>query len=248
MSAEYDHIAGDYRLSKRLPFRECVEWYSYRRLIGDVSGQKILDLACGEGFYSRRVSALGAAKVVGVDISTVMIERAWQQEAERPLGIEYVVADVGDRNVFGSFDMVIASYLLNYARSRQQLLAFCQTIAANLKPGGRFVSMNNNPDHPPHAFGICRPYGFKKTISGPLVEGAAISYEFFRGGRSFRIVNYYLSRRAHDWAFRRAGMTRPGWHDLNVSPDCLRRDGTAYWKRFLAHAPIIGIDASRSVH
>ena len=84
MSAEYDHIAGDYRLSKRLPFRECVEWYSYRRLIGDVSGQKILDLACGEGFYSRRVSALGAAKVVGVDISTVMIERAWQQEAERP--------------------------------------------------------------------------------------------------------------------------------------------------------------------
>jgi hypothetical protein len=38
MSAEYDHIAGDYQLSKRLPFRECIEWYSYRHLPGSGGG------------------------------------------------------------------------------------------------------------------------------------------------------------------------------------------------------------------
>ena len=137
MSTEYDKIARAYQQSKTLVFRECIEWYSYRRLLGDVSGLKILDLACGEGFYSRRVKLLGAAKVLGVDVSAKMIDLARQQENALPLDIEYVVADAGQQKIFGVFDMVIASYLLNYARSRQELLAFCRTIAANLKPSAR---------------------------------------------------------------------------------------------------------------
>ena len=245
MSVEYDKIAREYQLSKILPFRECIEWYSYRQLLGNVTGKTILDLGCGEGFYSRRVKALGASMVVGVDISEKMIELARQQEAARPLGIEYIVADAGLENVFGDFDMVIASYLLNYAGSRKELLAFCRTIAGNLKPGGHFVSVNNNPDQSPQTYHACRRYGFKKTLSGPLVEGAVITYEFFRGGQSFKIDNYYLSRGAHEWAFRKAGMADLHWHDIEVSPDCERRNGIAFWKDFLNHAPIIGLQSCK---
>jgi len=246
MTAEYDKIARDYRQSKKLPFRECIEWYTYRCLLGEVSGKKILDLACGEGFYSRRVKRLGAAAVVGVDISSKMIAMAKRQEGARPLGIEYRVGDAREPIVYGAFDLVIASYLLNYARSRQELLAFCRTIAANLKTGGRFVSINNNPDQPPQTFETCRRYGFNKTLAGALVEGAAISYEFFRDGRTFKFDNYYLTRSSHEWAFRRAGLTAVHWHDVTVSPDCRRRHGMAYWQDFLTHAPIIGIESGRA--
>ena len=248
MPVDYDKIAREYQQSKTLLFRECIEWYSYQQLLGDVSGLKVLDLACGEGFYSRRVKLRGADVVVGVDVSTQMIELARRQEAAQPLGIEYIVADAGQEDVFGVFDMVIASYLLNYARSREELLAFCRTIAANLKPGGRFVSINNNPDQPPQTYPACRQYGFNKTLVGPLVEGAAISYEFFRGGRSFKIDNYYLSRDTHDWAFRQAGMSGLCWHDIQVSPGCQQRNGIAFWKNFLNHAPIIGLESARAVH
>lgn len=241
MAVKYDKIAREYQLSKTLPFRECIEWYSYRQLLGNVSGKTILDLACGEGFYSRRVKALGAANVVGVDISEKMIELARQQEAARPLGIDYIVADAGGEIDFGDFDLVVASYLLNYARNRHELLAFCRTIAVNLKPGGHFVSINNNPDQPPQTYPACSRYGFKKTLSGPLVEGAVITYEFFRGGQSFKINNYYLSRAVHEWAFRKAGMADLLWHNMEVSPGCRRRNGTAFWKDFLNHAPIIGL-------
>ena len=50
-------------------------------LIGDPTGKDVLDVACGEGFYSRLIRQRGAAKVVGVDLSAGMVELARKQEA-----------------------------------------------------------------------------------------------------------------------------------------------------------------------
>jgi ubiquinone/menaquinone biosynthesis C-methylase UbiE len=93
MPTDYDKIASQYRESKALPFREYIEWFSYRKMLGDISSKSILDLACGEGFYSRRLKQVGARKVVGVDISANMIELAETLENKKPLGITYLVGD-----------------------------------------------------------------------------------------------------------------------------------------------------------
>jgi 2-polyprenyl-3-methyl-5-hydroxy-6-metoxy-1,4-benzoquinol methylase len=61
-TAAYDPIARQYKASKKLAFREIIEWYSYSKLLGDVSQKSVLDLACGEGFYSRRIKRKGAQK------------------------------------------------------------------------------------------------------------------------------------------------------------------------------------------
>jgi hypothetical protein len=52
---------------------------------------------------------------------------------------------------------------LNYAATREELLAMCRTIADCLKPGCRFVSVNNNPAQPREEFPLGRPYGFVKS-------------------------------------------------------------------------------------
>ena len=49
-------------------------------LIGDVAGKSVVDLACGEGFYTRRIRQAGAKRVLGVDLSEGMIELARKQE------------------------------------------------------------------------------------------------------------------------------------------------------------------------
>jgi toxoflavin synthase len=41
----------------------------------------VLDLACGEGFYTRLLRQTGAGRVVGVDLSAGMIALARQEEA-----------------------------------------------------------------------------------------------------------------------------------------------------------------------
>lgn len=41
-----------------------------------VKGATVLDVGCGEGFVSRKMTEMGAAKIVGIDISTGMIDGA----------------------------------------------------------------------------------------------------------------------------------------------------------------------------
>jgi ubiquinone/menaquinone biosynthesis C-methylase UbiE len=143
MAADYDNIAKQYRESKKLPFRQHAEWYSYRKMLDDVAGKSVLDLACGEGFYSRRIKKNGAKQVIGVDLSEKMIELARKREAQDQLGISYTVGDITELGKIGNFDLVVASYLLNYAQTKEHLLDMCRTIFTNLKPGGCFVSVNN---------------------------------------------------------------------------------------------------------
>ena len=102
-ASQYDAIADQYRRSKTSPLRTYIESYTFLHLLGDISGLRVLDLACGEGFYTRKLKALGAARVVGVDQSAGMIRLAEQQEAADPCGVEYVCRDARDLGDLGDF-------------------------------------------------------------------------------------------------------------------------------------------------
>ena len=86
MTTDYDPIAELYKLSKEQPWRTYVESFSLMQLIGDPAAQSVLDVACGEGFYTRMLRQKGAAKVTGVDLSAGMIDLARQQEDAAPAG------------------------------------------------------------------------------------------------------------------------------------------------------------------
>ena len=61
MSTDYDAVAEEYKRSKLAPWRICLERYSLLNLLGEVRGKSVLDLACGEGFYSRLIREQGGA-------------------------------------------------------------------------------------------------------------------------------------------------------------------------------------------
>ena len=180
---EYDIIAHQYKKSKELPFRLHIERYTYFYMLGDINEMSVLDLACGEGFYSRLFKLHGAKQVIGVDISAKMIELAKLEESRAALGIEYIVGDVIELGQIGNFDLVVASYLLNYAQTADQLLKMCQSIYSNLKPGGRFVTMNDNSEQTPDSYLKTEKYGFIKTIAAPLKNGTPIKYTFYTDGQ-----------------------------------------------------------------
>jgi SAM-dependent methyltransferase len=82
-------------------YDEFAEWY--QQWIGDadpllaahpglpaVAGERVLDLACGQGRMSRYLARLGA-EVTGVDVSAAMLGKA---RAAGPGGITYLHADV----------------------------------------------------------------------------------------------------------------------------------------------------------
>lgn len=242
--AEYDDIAADYSASKQLPFRVLVEAPTLFALAGDVRGKTILDLPCGDGTYSRAFARRGAASVLGVDLSSSMIERARTSESEAPLGISYRVGDAASLGTLGRFDLVVACYLFNYARSAGELLAFARTVLANLKPGGRLVGMNDNPLT---AFGgrqSYSEYGFARDVEMPVREGSRIRYSFPKpDGTTFGFDNFWLSPDTYRAAFAEAGFV--AFDFVECQAKLGEGQEPALWQAFLADCPITGLFAQR---
>jgi 2-polyprenyl-3-methyl-5-hydroxy-6-metoxy-1,4-benzoquinol methylase len=117
--------------------RELVLDASHWRLLGDVSGKRVLDAGCGEGRFARQLAERGC-NVAAVDLSVQMIHNALKREAQRPLGIEYSVADMCDLSTFddASFDVALSYLSLidveDYASATRE-------IARVMKPGGQFL-------------------------------------------------------------------------------------------------------------
>jgi toxoflavin synthase len=242
MTTNYDPIAEQYKRSKQQPWRTYIEAFGLLQLLGDPSGQSVLDMACGEGFYTRMARQRGAGRVTGVDLSHGMIELARKQEETHGLGIEYCVADACQFEPAAGYDVVMAAYLLNYARDRHELQSMANGIARCLKAGGRFVTVNGNAGLNFSSAPSYRKYGFETAVIGEWGEGAPITWTFFLDDGSFTIENYHLDRAAHEAAFRAAGFREIRWHEPRLSPEGAAASGRSHWDDFLSHPPITLIE------
>jgi len=244
MTTDYDAIAEEYKKAKLQPWRSYIETFMLFNLAGDLTGKSVLDLACGEGFHTRLLRQKGATRVVGVDISAGMIDLARKEEEHRPLGIEYVEQDVKELCLQEEFDLVFAAWLLNYAETREDLLEMCHGIARHLKPGCRFVTINNNPDYTGTGDSM-RKYGFTRDATAP-VDGTPVAWKFFLDdGTTVEITNYYLSPSIHAWAFASAGLRNLRWHHPRVAPEGLTEYTEDFWTDFLRFKPAVCMDCEK---
>jgi ubiquinone/menaquinone biosynthesis C-methylase UbiE len=242
MTTNYDPIAQQYQRSKQQPWRTFIECFTLMELIGDPRGLAVLDVACGEGFYTRLIRQRGAARVTGIDLSQGMIDLARGQEVQHQLGIEYIVGDARQGVGGEPFDLAVAAYLLNYARTRLELEAMCRGIARSLKPGGRFVTVNCNPGlHFPTAPSY-RPYGFETSVGPDWGESAPIKWTFHLSDGTFEIENYHLDADIHEDALCRAGFREIRWHAPRLSPDGLSHCEPSHWSSFLDYPPVAFIE------
>jgi len=242
MPTDYDAIAGQYQRAKRQPWRGHIEAFTFFGMLGDLTGKAVVDLACGEGHYTRMLPNLGAVKVVGLDRSEGMIALAQAQESEHPLGIEYLVADCRSLLLPAEFDVATAAYLLNYAQSREDLAVMVLGIARCLKPGGRFVTMNANPGLEFERGATYLKYGFEIRGMGKQQEGLPYTWVFHLDEGPVEVENYWLPATAYEEALRSAGFVEVRWHRPRISPIAEVGHEPDYWRDFLDHPPVIGIE------
>jgi ubiquinone/menaquinone biosynthesis C-methylase UbiE len=244
MTTNYDPIAESYKRSKLQPWRTHIEAFTLLQLIGDPTGLAVLDVACGEGFYTRLLRQRGATRVVGVDLSQGMVDLARRQEAEQKLGITYLLGDARQLPFTAEYDLAVAAYLLNYARDREELRAMCAGIARSLKPGGRFITVNSNPGLDFSTAPSYRQYAFETQAARPFGEGSPITWTFFLEDSSFSIENYYLDVAVHEEMLRAAGFHEIHWHPPQVSSQGEAAFGAEFWKVFLEHPPVTFLECT----
>jgi len=112
-----------------------------RSLMPDLRDKRVLDLGCGFGHVARYVRSQGAAEVLGVDLSTRMIEGA--RAATNDPAILYAVLAMEDiKPMPGQFDLVVSSMALQYVEDYAHVV---DTIAQSLTPGGSFLFSVEHP-------------------------------------------------------------------------------------------------------
>lgn len=243
--AEYDRLTRQYRRSKAMPFRVFSEIPDHLALLGDLRGRSVLDLACGEGFYTRLIRQAGADRVVGVDLSENMIAMAREQEAADPLGITYVAGPAESLGAIGPFDVVSAAFRLNNAPDRPTLDAMARAVAMNLAPGGRMaMTVSNFGEWPGTDYA---PYGMVDDVREALADGTPYRITFLLDEETFTLVNYAHSRATYEAALVEAGLIDVRWHTPRITAEGLAAHPPGFWDTYLARPPVMRVSAARPV-
>ena len=138
MSPRYGRAVKDYyeELWKTLPAELRPPDYELRRglLLAEAKpGDRVLDLGCGDGRFSRELASAGAS-VVGVDVAEAALARA---RGGQP-GLDFRLAPVDGPLPLedNSFDLVWASEVIEHVADTARWLSEVRRV---LVPGGRLV-------------------------------------------------------------------------------------------------------------
>ncbi|KAL8739505.1 MAG: hypothetical protein Q9190_007697, partial [Brigantiaea leucoxantha] len=170
MPTQYDSIGTLYNGMKTLPVASLERRNVEAAIKPHIQGARVLDLACGTGYYSRFLLEWGARQVVGVDISSTMVDAACAaatSAAEPKDRLDFLVGDCATpepiKHDGGDFDIVLGAWFLNYAPDAQTLKNMFRTVSLNLKAGGRFIGIvwppTSNPRRHLQKALIARPAG-----------------------------------------------------------------------------------------
>jgi ubiquinone/menaquinone biosynthesis C-methylase UbiE len=146
-STSWGSVAGwyDNHLTDPGSYHEQVIWPHLKRLIAPAAGVKVLDVACGQGFFSRKFAAEGAS-VVGADLAPELIEIATARAKEEGLSercrffirASHLLGEVAEAP-FDHATCVLALQNINDVRGT------FASIAPSLRTGGTLHMVINHP-------------------------------------------------------------------------------------------------------
>jgi ubiquinone/menaquinone biosynthesis C-methylase UbiE len=124
-------------------YHEKVVYPNVMRLLGDVKDKHVLDLACGQGQFSRKL-AEASAKVIGIDVGKELIAIAEKNNEDYKFTNHYFVSPSHDLYMIkdGTQDLGICILALQNIEELQKTI---QEVSRVLKPKGRFVCVINHP-------------------------------------------------------------------------------------------------------
>lgn len=146
-------------------------------LLPDPAGRAALDLGCGSGRYLRLLLARGATRVIGLDLSPDMLQRAREVTGRLVRGDARALPLASC-----SVDLIVCGLVVEDVSDVRGVVA---EMARVLAPGGSVVYSDIHP--------VWTRAGWRRTFRGC-------------DGRAYAVRHYSHSYRDHDAACRAAGL------------------------------------------
>tara|TARA_R110002096_G_scaffold99396_5_gene220203 strand:+ start:1386 stop:2141 length:756 start_codon:yes stop_codon:yes gene_type:complete len=191
------------------------------------TGLDVLDLGCGEGYFSRALKRRGAGSILGIDVSEEMVRGAQQRESQEQLGIQYRAGDATDLSNIDSegFDLCVAVFLFNYLSLEQTRHTMCE-VHRLLRPGGRFIFAVPHPSLPFLGENVA-PFYFDPEGKG-YYSGRDRQFEgeiWRKDGKSVRVRSVHKNLEDYFGALAGAGFTQmPEITELRATEEHLQSD------------------------
>jgi len=231
---DFSHTINQTKRHIRIPL--------FYKLIRDITAGYAADFGCGDGFFTRLLAGLGFKKVIGVDSSESLIQKARQFEEEQRLGIEYVLADVRFLNLKNKFDIIAAVYLLDYAQTKEELRSMLVSVYNHLVDNGKFCAIVPHPElKPMKKF----EYGRRITsVDGKKLfsDGGLLRCEIRDEKGNQVILNfYYWSKSAYEECLAEVGFKRIEWVEPVINEEAIKTYRKKYWEKLRKNPSSIGL-------
>ena len=183
------------------------------KCVGDISGQNVIDIGCGEGRFSRILSEKGAI-ITGIDLTPSLIEEAKRLD---PAG-NYLEASA-EALPFDddSFDIAISYIVLVDVSDFRTAI---DEMARVTKPGGRIVVANVN------SLATTCSTGWIKDAEGKKMHFPVDGYFEERGLRhtwsGISIINWHRPLTAYMSMYLKAGLVLKEFLEPCPTPEALK--------------------------
>jgi ubiquinone/menaquinone biosynthesis C-methylase UbiE len=185
----WNKIASDYH-SGRTKSRKYLLDPALFEVIGNVRGKKVLDIACGAGDISIKLTQRGA-KCIGLDFSKELIELAKKEAGKLRLDVDYRVMDAKNIGVLKrKFDLAIVALFFPHLKKFKDIVKAIRNIQKLLKENGRLVVAEPHP-------------AFDFYMRNRLKSG---NFKYFSSGLPYKfqmvICKHPLSSEAYHWTLQ----------------------------------------------
>lgn len=158
-------------------------------MLRPVTGERVLDLGCGDGALTEKIAALGAW-VVGADLSRDLVTATYAR------GLPAVVADGRALCFAGAFDAILTNAALHWIRPPE---AAIDGMWRALKPGGRLVGEMGGEGNVAAIAGALIAAMTRRGLDGnaafPWYFPGTAQYRSLLEARGFQVTSIELIRR-----------------------------------------------------
>lgn len=231
-------LAADFKKSDLKPDKQFSFLPTILDVLGDFSGKVVLDLGCGDGFFTRALATAGAKKVIGIDNSETQLRLA--KEKFDSNNIEYKYGDIF-KDKLPSADIVLSPFVLNYAESIKDLEFLFDNILQSLGKKGKILFVVDLPKG-----NDLRKFGSLKTLEGEAKDGTKIKIDLYNGEDFIcTLYSVYYTPETLENLLRKIGFKNIKWHDPVISIEGIKKYGEEFWKGFSENSELGYLSAEK---